>query len=46
VVRLDLGTGAQRLAGAVAGTGWVGCRSAAGYLVCLRSDLITVTAVA
>jgi outer membrane protein assembly factor BamB len=46
VVRLDLGTGGQRLAGAVDGTGWVGCRSAAGYLVCLRSDLIRVTAVA
>jgi hypothetical protein len=45
LVRLDLRTGGQYLAGTVAGTGWIGCRNVAKYLVCLRDTRLAVTAV-
>lgn len=45
LVRLDLRTGSQYLAGTVAGTGWIGCRNVAKYLVCLQNNRLTVTAV-
>ena len=44
VVRLDLRTGEQSLQGTLEGTGWLGCRSAAKYLVCLQNSRLTVTA--
>lgn len=45
VVRLDLRTGAQLLLGTIDGSGWIGCRNVAKYLVCRRNTRLTVTSV-
>jgi hypothetical protein len=44
VVRIDVGTGSRYLLGAIGGTGWIGCRNVAKYLVCLRDSRLTVIA--
>jgi hypothetical protein len=44
VVRIEVGTGSHYLLGAIGGTGWIGCRNVAKYLVCLRDSSLTVTA--
>jgi outer membrane protein assembly factor BamB len=46
ILRIDLRTGGQYVAGTLAGAGWTGCRNAGRYLVCLRESHLTVTAVA
>jgi hypothetical protein len=44
VVRIDVATGARSLLGAIARSGWIGCRNVADYLVCLQDSRLTVTA--
>jgi outer membrane protein assembly factor BamB len=44
VVRVDLRTGRRYPLGRVDGSGWYGCRTVAQYLICLRDNVVTVTA--